>query len=137
MNAAVDGATLTVASAAVECAPLTEFFNASAPASSQDQIFFGVQNSGSGANCGGGGCVMAINVTGTPSSLSIGSSIAEVGGPSGIIVDNNANTNTGSFPQASSLYFSGQGDSTVAGPCGFLGPAGVRCAVKVTQAALN
>jgi hypothetical protein len=137
MNAAVDGVTLTVASAAVECAPLTEFFNASAPASSQDQIFFGVQNSGSGANCGGGGCVMAINVTGTPSSLSIGSSIAEVGGPSGIIVDNNANPNTGSFPQASSLYFSRQGDSTVASPCGFLGPAGVGCAVKVTQAALN
>jgi hypothetical protein len=135
MNPAIDAATIQVASAAAECSPLTEFFNANA-ATNQDQIFFGMQNSGSGANCAGGGCVMSINVTGIPVTLSILSSIAEVGGPSGIIIDNNANTATsGGAPQASSLYFSNQGNSTGAAPCGLV--TGVGCAVKVTQAGLN
>jgi hypothetical protein len=112
---------------------MTELFNANAPAGSRDQMFFGVQSLGAGSNCGGGGCVMSINVTGTPTSLAIAHSIAEIGGPSGIIVDNDANTTT--FPQASSLYFSNQGNSTSGVPCGAI--VGVGCAVKVTQAALN
>jgi hypothetical protein len=134
MNAAVDSVSLAVASGtSPECYPMTELFNANAPAGSQDQIFFGVQNLGAGANCGGGGCVMSINVTGTPTTLSIANSIAEIGGPSGIIVDNAANTTT--FPQSSSLYFSNQGNSTAGVPCGVT--TGVGCAVKVTQAGLN
>ncbi|MBZ5625444.1 MAG: hypothetical protein LAQ69_43125 [Acidobacteriia bacterium] len=133
MNAAVDAATLTVATGSAECAPVTEFFNANAPAASRDQIFFGVQNLGSGANCGGAGCVMSVNVTGTPGSLAIANSIAEINGPSGIIVDNDAST--ASFQQSSSLYFSRQGNSTAGVPCG--GTVGVGCAVKVTQVALN
>jgi hypothetical protein len=136
MNPAVDvGVALQVASTAEECAPLTEFFNPNAT-TNQDQIFFGMQASGSGANCAGAGCVMSINVTGIPATISILSSIAEVGGPSGIIVDNDANTTpvTGA-PQASSLYFSNQGNSTTAAPCGLV--TGVGCAVKVTQAGLN
>jgi hypothetical protein len=77
---------------------------------------------------------MSINVTGTPASLTILNSIAEIGGPSGIIVDNDANTTT--FPQSSSLYFSNQGNSTVVGvPCG--ATVGVGCAIKLTQAGLN
>ncbi len=130
MNAALDAATLAVATGSAECSPVTEFFNANAPAASQDQIFFGVQNLGSGANCGGAGCVMSINVTGTPPALSIAHSIAEIGGPSGIIVDNNANS-----AQASSLYFSNQGNSTAANQCNAI--TGVGCAVKVTQSGLN
>ena len=133
MNAAVDLVTLTVATGSAECSPVTELFNANAAAATRDQIFFGVQNKGAGANCGAGGCVMSINVTGTPSTLAIANSIAEIGGPSGIIVDNAANTTT--FPQASSLYFSNQGNSTIGVPCG--AAAGVGCAVKVTQAGLN
>ena len=133
MNAAVDGTTLTVATSSAECAPVTELYNANAPAGSRDQIFFGVQNLGSGTNCGGAGCVMSVNVTGTPATLAIANSIAEINGPSGIIVDNVANTT--SFPQASSLYFSSQGNSTAGLPCG--ATAGVGCAVKVTQAGLN
>jgi hypothetical protein len=132
MNAAVDAATLTVASGSAECAPVTEFFNANAPAASQDLIFFGVQNLGSGAACGGAGCVLSINVTGTPATLAILSSIEEVNGPSGIIVDNNG---TGS--QASSLYFSRQGNSTAGVPCGSGALVGVGCAIKVTQSGLN
>jgi hypothetical protein len=133
MNAAVDVATLTVATTSAECAPVTEFYNANAPAASSDQIFFGVQRLGSGANCGGAGCVMSVNVTGTPATLTVANSIAEINGPSGIIVDNAANTT--SFPQASSLYFSNQGNSTAGVPCG--ATVGVGCAVKVTQAGLN
>ena len=78
MNTAVDAATLAVASAAAECAPVTEFFNGNAPAASQDLILFGVQTSRSGTACGGAGCVMSINVTGTPGTLAILSSIEEV-----------------------------------------------------------
>src|SRR5580692_170987 len=133
MNSAVDTAILAVATASAECSPVTELFNANAPRATQDQIFFGVQALGKGTNCRGGGCVMSINVTGIPSTLAFANSIAEVNGPSGIIVDNDANTMT--FPQASSLYFSNQGNSTVAIPCGVT--AGVGCAVKVTQAGLN
>ncbi|MGB2644751.1 MAG: hypothetical protein WA530_15355, partial [Candidatus Acidiferrum sp.] len=133
MNSAVDAVTLAVASNSAECSPVTEFFNANAPAGSQDLIFFGVQNLGSGANCGGGGCVMSINVTGTPGTLTIANSIPEIDGPSGIIVYNDANTTT--YPQASSLYFSNQGNSTSGVPCG--ATVGVGCAVKVTQAGLK
>ena len=131
MNTAVDAATLTVASGSAECAPVTELFNANAPAGSQDLIFFGVQNLGSGAACGGAGCVMSINVTGTPATLAILSSIEEVNGPSGIVVDNN-----GRF-ESLSLYFSRQGNSTAGVPCGSGALIGVGCAVKVTQSGLN
>ena len=79
------------------------------------------------------GCVMSVNITNTPAALTIGSSIAEIMGASGIIVDNNANTT--SFPQASSLYFSNQGNSTNALKCG--ATTGVGCAIKVTQSGLN
>jgi hypothetical protein len=66
MNAAVDLVALAVATGSAECSPVTELFNANAPAATRDQIFFGVQASGIGTNCGGAGCVMSINVTGTP-----------------------------------------------------------------------
>jgi hypothetical protein len=134
MNAAVDAATLTVATGSAECSPVTELYNPNAPAASRDQIFFGVQNLGSGSHCAGAGCVMSVNVTGKPATLAIANSIEEVNGPSGIVVDDVANTT--SFPQSSSLYFSRQGNSTAAVPCGSA-PAGVGCAVKVTQAGLQ
>jgi hypothetical protein len=136
MNAAVDGVTVTVGTnGSAECSPVTEFFNANAPLGTQDQIFFGVQSLGRGGNCGvtiGIGCVMSINLSG-PGPLAIANSIAEIGGPSGIVIDNDANTTT--FPQSSSLYFSNQGNSTTGVPCG--ATTGVGCAVKVTQASLN
>jgi hypothetical protein len=136
MNAAVDGVTVTVGTnGSAECSPVTEFFNANAPIGTQDQIFFGVQSLGRGGNCGvtvGIGCVMSINLSG-PGPLAIANSIAEIGGPSGIVIDNDANTTT--FPQSSSLYFSNQGNSTTGVPCG--ATTGVGCAVKVTQASLN
>jgi len=129
MNAAVDAAaTLTLTNAAAECSPVTEFFNSS---TSTDRIFLGVQTSGNLGNCGGAGCVMSLNVTGTPGTLSLANSITEPGGPSGIIVDNGAATGGSQFPQASSLYFSTQANGT----CN--GTANQGCAIKVTQAGFN
>jgi hypothetical protein len=133
MNAAVASVTLAVATASAECAPVTELFNPNAAAATQDQIFFGSQTLGRGTNCGNAGCVMSVIVTSTPSTLTIANSIAEINGPSGIIVDGFANTTT--YPQASSLYFSNQGNSTSTISCG--GTVGVGCAIKVTQAGLN
>jgi hypothetical protein len=52
---------------------------------------------------------MSINVTGIPATLTIAKSIAEINGPSGIIVDGAANATT--YPQASSIYFSNQGNA--------------------------
>jgi hypothetical protein len=138
MNTAVDAATLQVVSTLMvtDCGPLTEFFNTNAAAASQDQLFFSVAADGSGAACSATvGCVMAVNITNIPGTLTIGSSIAEINGTSGIVVDNNANTTT--FPQASSLYFSNQGNATLTVPCGSVLTGAVGCAVKVTQSGLN
>jgi hypothetical protein len=132
MNTAPDATpVLNVATASVECMPPTEFFNAS---TSQDQLFFGVYSDGVGASCATTGCVMSVNITGNPALLTIASSIAEINGPSGIVVDNNSTS-----AQTSSLYFSNQGNSTNAVKCGPAtgGTTGVGCAVKVTQSGLN
>jgi hypothetical protein len=130
----LDAPTLQVVSSlgAVDCGPFTEFFNSNAAAASQDQLFFGVAGDSTSATCiaAGVGCVMSVNITNIPTTLKIGSSIAEINGSSGIIVDNNSTS-----AQASSLYFSNQGNSTAAVPCG--ATTGVGCAVKVTQSGLN
>jgi hypothetical protein len=135
MNAMVDATpTLQVVSTLgnVDCGPLTEFFNANAPAASQDQLFFGVAGDSTSATCiaAGVGCVMSVNITNIPGALTIGPSIPEIMGASGIIVDNNSTS-----AQASSLYFSNQGNSTTALKCGTT--TGVGCAIKVTQSGLN
>ncbi len=135
MNTTVDPTpTLEVVSSlnAVDCGPLTEFFNTNAAAASQDQLFFGVAGDSVSATCitAGVGCVMSVNITSNPGTLTIGSSIPEIMGASGIIVDNNSTS-----AQASSLYFSNQGNSTTAVKCG--ATTGVGCAIKVTQAGLN
>jgi hypothetical protein len=133
MNTAVDAVSVAVATGSAESAPATEFFRPSAASPTQDQIFYGVQSRGKGTNCVGGGCVMSINVTGTPGTLTIANSIAEINGPGGMIVDGDANTIT--FPQASSLYFSNQGNSTSGVPC--CARLGMGCAIKLTQGGLN
>ncbi len=135
MNTTVDATpTLEIVSTlgAVDCGPLTEFFNSNAAAASQDQLFLGVAGDSVTPTCitAGVGCVMSVNITSTPGTLTIGSSIPEIMGSSGIIVDNNSTS-----AQASSLYFSNQGNSTNALKCGT--SAGVGCAIKVTQSGLN
>jgi hypothetical protein len=145
-------------SGAVACSPVTEFFNPNGAGAgvARDWIFFSI---GDLANNGGAttlpagsvcrtdlaGCVISIDVTGNPAwppaSVTNTASVPgrNTGSTSGIVVDNQADTSVGVFPQASSLYFTLAANSTGAGPgvpsCDTT--AGVGCAVKLTQAGLN
>jgi len=122
------------------CSPITEVFN-----TATDWIFFSVGNnlnpSGSGpipAVCRGSGhgCVISINVTGSPAwppGTVTNAALAPLnaaGATSGIVVDNVSGS-----AQASSFYFSYGTNSTAAAPCNTI--VGVGCAVKLTQSALN
>jgi hypothetical protein len=53
---------------------------------------------------------MSVNVTGTPGTLTVLSSIQQVNGPSGIVVDNSASTTTGNFPQPVEPLFLATGE---------------------------
>jgi len=103
------------------CSPMTEFFNTT---TGKDWLFVGLE-----AGCvatGGSACILSLDVTsGFPSAVSAG--VTEVGGTSGIVVDN-----VSSQAQASSIYFSTLNATT----CGD-GVSGGGCAVKLTQAGLN
>lgn len=90
------------------CSPVTEFFNQNIGTGGTDYFFFGVTHCPTSAN----GCVMSL-VNGAP-----GLTSAQVGGTSGIIIDNNS-----TMGQASSIYFSTEGVPLNA--------------VKLTQAGLN
>lgn len=96
----------------VQCSPVTEFYNTN---TSTDWIFLSVANLNWPCN-GQTGCVMSLDLTTTswPPSGTEGNgdtgitafSDVSTGGTSGIIIDNNALTTVGNFPQASSIYFS-------------------------------
>jgi hypothetical protein len=128
------------------CSPVTEIYNSG---TSTDWVFFsigahartgGAPIPAGGCRTDGNGCVIGINVTGSPSwppanvnnTASIPANSA--GGTSGIIVDNVSTSS-----QTSNIYFSLGGNSTGTGPglpsCNTA--AGVGCAVKLTQSALQ
>lgn len=116
----------TLATANVECSPVTEFYNGST-----DYVFMSVTNdavSGTPINCGGTtGCVMAFTMTGGTVSATTSAHALEAGGASGIIVDGSS-TATG----ASQVYFtplSGQTCTTSGGVGG--------CAVQASQSELD
>lgn len=130
------------------CSPITEFVNGT-PTSTDDWIFFSVGNS---SNTGAGtplvgpcsgtatGCLISINVAGEPAwppaAVSNTATLPAhaAGATSGIVPDN-----VSAAAQASRIYFSLGGNSTGAGPglpsCNTT--AGVGCAVKLTQSALE
>jgi hypothetical protein len=144
------------------CSPVTEFYNPNGGGAGvpKDWIFFSVGNLADNVNTptpatainpvpagacrtNHAGCVMSINVTGNPAwPLTLPSALVVAaptpannnGSTSGIVVDN-----TSTSAQASSFYFSLGTNSTGAGPgvpsCNTT--AGVGCAVKLTQSALN
>jgi len=121
-------ATIVLARAATQCSPITEFFNTGATPQT-DWLFVGVNTS---CSASGGltnlGCMMSFNVTsGMPAGFAFRAG-PEVGGTSGIVVDN-----VSTALQASSIYFSSQLNN---GPCGD-GSATGGCAVKLTQSGLN
>jgi hypothetical protein len=133
------------------CSPVTEFYNPNGAGTgiARDWIFFSIGNRAAnaapmpvGGACGtaNGGCVISINVTGNPAwpPAAVTNTAPlppnATGAASGIVVDN-----TSISSQASSFYFSLGANSTGAGPgvpsCNTT--AGVGCAVKLTQSALN
>ena len=104
------------------CSPLTEFFDGT-----HDRLFVGV-----GINNNGGGGANQVTMWDITSRLTStattpnATAVNEIGGTSGITVDNNS-----SQAQASSIYF-GTLQRSASGPCG-----NFFCAVKLTQGGLQ
>jgi hypothetical protein len=127
LNGTTDGNSLnlTTTTTARECSPLTEIFNPGQGGGS-DWLFAGVPGD-CAFNGSATGCIMSINITSTfPATAA--STGAELGGTSGIVVDN-VSTSTG---QGASLYFSTLSNAT----CG-VGGSTAGCAVKRTQSGLQ
>jgi hypothetical protein len=147
------GAPLTglVSVSAPACSPVTEFNNPNGAGAgiATDWIFFSTGNNantvnpipfGSACRADVRGCVISIDVTGNPAwppaavNNTVSVPLNNNGATSGIVVDN-----TSTSAQASSFYFSLGANSTGAGPgvpsCKTT--AGVGCAVKLTQSALD
>ena len=105
------------------CSPITEFYDGTT-----DRIFVGM---GQHLDATGANVVQMWNVTsqltsaGTPPTASAS---PYLGGPSGLVIDNNANAT----PQAESVYFSTL-VCAASNACG----AGNCCAVKLTQSLLQ
>jgi hypothetical protein len=99
-----------VTSTRARCSPITEFFNSNI-GTGTDFFFFGLNIDCFGANTSG--CVMALEPSGTPPAP-----VAESGGTSAIVIDNESTAG-----QASSIYFANQ--------------ATAGSAVKLTQTGLN
>jgi hypothetical protein len=124
-----------LATGPADSSPVTEFYNTT---TSTDQLFVGVTDyciaTGTAYPGGGtGGCVMSFDITGTsfdsstttwtdaPSAGTLTTAIAADGGPTGMVVDNDADTTD--YPEASSIYY-----ATMASPSSL---------VKATQNGLN
>jgi hypothetical protein len=138
------------------CSPVTEFFNPNGAGAgvARDWIFFSIGNFANsvppipvgGCRTNGAGCVISVDVTDPlaawpPASVTNTAPVPgrPAGSTSGIVVDNQADTTVGVFPQASSLYFTLAGNSTGTGPgvpsCNTTPTVG--CAIKLTQSGLN
>jgi len=132
------------------CSPVTEVYNPNGGGTgvAKDWIFFSVGNNantvnpiptGSTCRANAGGCLMSIDVTGSPTwpptvvTNARAMPANAAGSTSGIVVDNVADSV--SAPQASSIYLSYGVNSTASVPCN--GVAGVGCAEKLTQSALQ
>ncbi len=129
--------------AAGQCSPVTEIFNPNIGAGT-DLIFLSVDTGdlrrigpplpnppGNLTNCVGTGCMLAFDITAGTLPVHVLSSIPELGGSSGIIIDN-----IGTDPQEANIYFSRLKQSALSS-CGGSGATLVGCAVKLTQAGLN
>jgi hypothetical protein len=141
------------------CSPVTEFFNANGGGAGVpvDWIFFSIGNFANSVlpmpagacqsgGASGAGCVISVDVTDPmaawpPASVTNTAPVPgnPAGSTSGIVVDNQADTTVGVFPQASSLYFTLGANSSGVGPgvpsCDTT--PGVGCAVKLTQSLLD
>jgi hypothetical protein len=108
-----------------EWAPLLEFYNST---TATDWLFVAALQSNQ-TNMASG------NITsGFPTGASFGAFVTYGLGPSGMIVDNDANTST--YPQAASIYFNALQENAACNNNTVLTDTG-GCAVKLTQAALQ
>jgi len=130
LGAATTGPAL--AAGATNCSPVTEFFDGT-----NDWAFLSVQADNKTAapvTCPSGmGCIMSFNVTsasGFGSSKSTSSTALEAGGTSGIVIDNNVTT-----PSGSQVYFSPLANQSCAGN-GSTGSGTGGCATQASQSGL-
>jgi hypothetical protein len=108
------------------CSPITEFFDGTT-----DRIFVGI---GQHSATTGGNVVTMWDVTTqltNASTTPTATATAYLGGSSGLVADNSANT--GTYPQAASVYFTTLATSGTSTTCG----ANNYCAVKLTQSGLK
>jgi hypothetical protein len=114
----------TLSNLVEQCSPLTEFINVPGPPlAPTDRLFLSLLSTQAINSYD----ITSVSGTGFPGGFTESATQAEPGGTSGIIVDNESNTEI----QASSIYFSTlRSTSCGAGGTGF-------CAVKLTQAGLN
>jgi len=125
MTAGTPAHTTQVGTPGNEFAPLLEFYN---PTTVTDWLFLGVL-------CNPPPNIASLNITsGFPGGA--GTVATEGLGTSGMIVDNDANTNTGFYPQAASIYFNALEENATCSNVSD-GTATGGCAVKLTQAALQ
>jgi hypothetical protein len=123
--------------AAGQCSPVTEIFNPNVGTTGTDFLFLSVQSGDKAriglpfTNCPGTGCVMSLDVTSGAVPNRLAASLGELGGASGIIIDN-----VGTDAQESNIYFSRLKQSALS-TCGGSGTTMVGCAVKLTQSGLN
>jgi hypothetical protein len=131
------------AGAVGQCSPVTEIFNPNIGAGT-DLIFLSVDSGdlarigppapnppGNATNCVGTGCVLSFDITAGTIPVHVLDTLPELGGTSGIIIDN-----VGTDPQEANIYFSRLKQSALSS-CGGSGATLVGCAVKLTQAGLN
>lgn len=131
MNTTTDGNSLSLSNSAsaTTCSPMTEIFN---PPTLKDWLFVGVGTGCTITGGGVGGCVASFDITsGFPTAPATQQARPATSGTSGIVVDN-----VSTKAQASSIYFTTQGNGFPASPCGD-GVTGTGCAVKLTQSGLN
>ena len=125
MNPAVGAGPVALARGLGECSPAEEFFNTGSTPQ-KDWYFVSVSSNCGVVSGGNGGCIMSFDITaGMPGAAS--HVAPETTGTSGIVVDNISQS-----AQASSIYFSNQGNTR----CGDTIATG-GCAVKLTQAGLQ
>jgi hypothetical protein len=108
------------------CSPITEFYDGTT-----DRIFVGM---GQHSATTGANVVQMWNVTtqlNNAADTFTAQATGYLGGASGLIIDNAANT--GTYPQAASVYFSTLATSAASTICG----ASNYCAVKLTQSGLK
>jgi hypothetical protein len=131
--------TLGAAPVGAQCSPVTEIFNPNIGAGT-DLIFLSVDRGdratigaapGNATNCVGTGCMLSFDITSGTVPAHVLSSLPELGGTSGIVIDN-----LGTDAQEANIYFTRLGQSTLTN-CGSSGSTLVGCAVKLTQAGLN